>query len=190
MSHFRSEAGSVVIETERLRLRPHRLDDYEDMVALSSDPEVMRFITSQPPTREEIWHRLMRYAGHWALLGYGLLAIEERVSGRFVGETGVADFHRGLGPDFDGFPEAAWMLGRAAQGKGYASEAAAAAIRWADAHFGGTRMVCLIDPANAASLGVAGKCGFRRFGETRYRDKPVIMFERDPAHLPKGDQPR
>ena len=60
-----------------------------------ADPEVTRYIGGRPFGVEEVWTRLLRYAGHWALLGYGYWAVIEKSSGRFVGEAGLADFHRG-----------------------------------------------------------------------------------------------
>ena len=44
---------------------------------------------AHPATREEAWARLLRYAGHWALLGYGFWLVEDRTTGSFVGEVGV-----------------------------------------------------------------------------------------------------
>ncbi|WNJ89842.1 GNAT family N-acetyltransferase [Bosea sp. 685] len=88
-----------MIETERLLLRPPVLDDFEACYALLSDPAVMSFIGG-PMSREESWHRLLRYAGHWSLLGYGLFVIIEKESGRLLGQTGLADFHRGARDEF------------------------------------------------------------------------------------------
>ena len=67
----------TVIETERLILRPHRLEDEENVARLWADPQVVRFIC-QPSTRQESWSRLLRYAGHWGFFGYGYFAVEER----------------------------------------------------------------------------------------------------------------
>src|SRR3546814_19996070 len=64
----------------------------------------------QPLSPEDAWNRLLRYAGHWTLLGYGIFAVVEKASGRFIGETGIADFHRGLGDDFDQAGEAAYVF--------------------------------------------------------------------------------
>jgi len=166
------------IETERLRLRRHALADFEDCCRLTSDPEAVRTIYGQPMSREETWHRLMRFAGHWALLGFGLFIVEERATGRVVGEVGLADFHRGLGDDFDPYPEFAWMLGQDVHGKGYATEAAMAALGWMEAQFAPERTVCIIDPNNAASLRVAAKLDYRPFGEAEYKDKTVLKLER------------
>jgi RimJ/RimL family protein N-acetyltransferase len=166
------------LDTERLTLRGHRLEDYEECVALWSDPEVTRHIGGRPFTREEIWARLLRYVGHWELLGFGYWVIRERQSGHFVGEVGLADFRRELAP-LQGSPEIGWVLAPWAHGRGLATEAASAVLEWGRQHFGeGTRFVCLIDPANAPSLRVADKLGFRTIGEATYHDHLSRLFER------------
>lgn len=167
-----------MIETERLILRPHALGDFDTMLAMSSDPEVMRFILhGGAVARQDVWNKLLRNIGHWSALGYGLFAVVEKVSGRHVGDTGLADFCRDLGADFDPFPEAAWLYAREAQGKGYATEAAAAAHAWFRERNGRTRTVCIIAPDNAGSIAVAEKLGYRPFAETEYKGDPVIKFE-------------
>ncbi|MDB5686411.1 MAG: N-acetyltransferase [Rhizorhabdus sp.] len=167
-----------VLETERLRLRGHRLDDFVASCALGSDPQAVRFIFQKPLTPEEVWARLLRSVGHWAFLDHGLFVVEERSSGRMIGEVGLADFHRGLGDDFDGVPECAWMLSSEVHGQGYATEAVRAALGWMEARFAVPRTVCIIDPDNAASRRVARKLGYRVYGEADYKGKPVIKFER------------
>jgi RimJ/RimL family protein N-acetyltransferase len=167
-----------MIETERLLLRPHRLDDLDAAASMYADPAVMRFVGGVALGREDVWHRLLRYAGHWALLHFGLWAIEERATGRFIGEAGFADFHRDLGPRFDGAPEAAWILAEGAQGRGYAHEAMTAATRWLDRYHPAGRAVCMINPDNAPSLRLAARLGFASMGGDRYRGRPVLLWER------------
>lgn len=169
-----------IIETPRLRLRPHRLDDLDARSAMTADLHVMRYF-SATQTREENWARLLRYAGHWALLGWGVLAVEEKATGRWVGEVGLGDFHRGLGADFDGAPEAAWILDGWAEGQGFATESMRAAIEWHERRHGRARQVCIIAPANTPSRRVAAKLGFTPFAERLYHDRPVILHERLPA---------
>lgn len=168
-----------VIETERLRLRAHRTDDFEACLALWSDPDVTRFIGGRPATQEEVWSRILRYAGHWVLLGYGYWAIEDKATERLVGETGFADFKRAIEPSLDGTPEIGWVLVPSAQGRGYATEAVHAVVSWGDRHFGGTATVCLISPENLPSLRVAEKCGYRLFDSTIYKDGPTQLMRRE-----------
>jgi len=135
-------------------------------------------IYQKPMSREDTWNRLLRFAGHWALLGYGMFIVEERVTGLVVGEVGLADFHRGLGEDFDPFPEFAWIMASDVHGRGYATEAATAALDWMEGVHAPERTVCIIDPDNAPSLRVAEKLGFHRFGNAEYKDKPVLKLRR------------
>lgn len=182
-AHLRTDfpPPPVRVETDRLVLRILRLDDFPEYAAVAADPETFRYSQCTGMTCDESWTRLLRHAGHWALMGYGLFGIEEKASGRFVGEAGLGDFRRGLGPEFDAAPEAAWTIARWAQGRGYATEAAAAAHRWMETRFATTRTVCIIHAANAASLGVARKLGYRRFAERRYRGYRALLLERPVA---------
>jgi RimJ/RimL family protein N-acetyltransferase len=167
-----------VLETERLVLRGHRVGDFSDCLSLWTDPEVTRFISGKPSTQEEVWSRLVRYVGHWALMGFGYWVVTEKESGRFMGEVGFADFKRAIEPSLDGVPEIGWVIAPRGHGKGYATEAARAAIAWGDEHFGPIRTACIIAPGNEPSIRVAEKCGYREFQHTTYKDQPTIMFVR------------
>lgn len=167
-----------MITTDRLILRKHTLADADAVFQLASDPTVLQFIHGRPPSPEEAWHRLLRYAGHWSLLGYGMFAVFERAGNRCIGEVGLADFQRGLGADVDGVPEAAWVFAGSSHGKGFASEAMGAALGWFDAQGLSSRAVCIIEPGNAASIGVANKLGFVRYGQGVYRGTTINKYER------------
>jgi RimJ/RimL family protein N-acetyltransferase len=171
-----------VIETPRLVLRAHRLDDFDALAAMWREPDVVRYISGKPSTREQSFSRLLRYAGHWPLLGYGYWAIEDRESGAFVGEAGFADYHREIEPPLDGMPELGWIVHPAWHGKGYATEAVRACIAWGDEHFPKTtRFACIITPENRASLRVADKCGFTPSGRMAYLGDEVLLYTRDAA---------
>src|ERR1700681_3142536 len=142
-----------------------------------SDPRVTAYITGHPSTTELSWARLLRYAGHWALLGYGYWAIEERAGGAFAGELGFADYHRAIEPPLDGVPELGWVLAPEFSGRGYDTEAVRAVTAWGDVHFAG-RTACLIDPRNLASIRVAEKSGFHESLRTLYHGQPAILYER------------
>lgn len=169
------------LDTPRLHLRGHRLEDFAPSFAMWSDPHVARFIGGRPSTDDEVWARLLRYVGHWALLGFGYWVVEERTSGRFVGEVGFADFHRDLEPPLGDRPEAGWALATWAHGQGFATEAVQAALAWGDAHFGNRATVCLIAPSNTGSLRVAQKCGYRERLRTTYKGAPTLLLERAPG---------
>src|ERR1700736_5753720 len=93
-----------VMETERLRLRGHTIEDASKVKALWSDSEVTRYIGGKPLTDEECWSRLLRYVGHWSLLGFGFWIVEEKLTGDFVGEVGFSDYKRDLEPALGAVP--------------------------------------------------------------------------------------
>lgn len=167
-----------MIETEHLLLRPYREEDLDDLFAMNSDIRILKFLGNKVGTREESWMRLLRNVGHWSLKGFGAFAIFEKETGRFVGNTGLAHHARGLGDEFDPFPEAGWVLAHWSHGKGYATEAALAAHRWFDARGVAQRTVCTIAPENSASLRVADKLGYQAFGQSEYNGEAVILFAR------------
>jgi RimJ/RimL family protein N-acetyltransferase len=167
-----------VIETERLLLRGHKLSDFESLAAMWADPGVTRYIGGKPATREESWGRLMRYVGHWQLLGYGYWAVEVKGEGRHIGDVGFSDFKRDIVPSLEGMPEAGWAFAALAHGQGIATEAVRAMHGWGDKHFAGKTMTCIISPENAASIRVAEKCGYREFCRTDFKGSPTIQFRR------------
>jgi RimJ/RimL family protein N-acetyltransferase len=165
------------VETKRLRLRAHTLADFEASVPMWNDPIVTRFIGGRPYTREEVWQRVQRYAGSWVLLGHGFWAIEEKSSGKMIGEIGIMDAKRDIDPPFGEDLEMGWALLPEAHGKGYGVEALQAALDWEAMHLGGACLVALIDPDNAASIKLAHKFGFTERARTTYRNVPSLQFE-------------
>jgi RimJ/RimL family protein N-acetyltransferase len=173
------------LQTSRLTLSGHRAEDLEDSLAMWSDPAVTRYVGGKVFGREDVWARLLRYLGHWAISGYGFWQVRERATGRFVGEVGLADFKRDLVPPFDGEPEAGWVLSPWSHGKGYATEAMSAALDWVAAA-GYPRTVCMIDPPNLSSLRVAEKLGFRERLRTPYKRAEVVILARDATGTSAG----
>lgn len=139
---------------------------------------MVEHISGKPATRQEAWSRILRYAGHWALMGYGYWAVEERATGRFVGDVGFADFKRDIEPPLGPDPEAGWVLSPAMHGNGYATEAMGAALDWIERNVPAPSAVCIVAPENLASLRVAAKCGFREAGRRRYLDSDVVVLRR------------
>jgi RimJ/RimL family protein N-acetyltransferase len=167
-----------VIETERLILREHRLDDFEALATMWGDTGVTRFIGGKPSTRDESWARLLRYVGHWKLLGFGYWAVEVKDGAQFVGDVGFADWKRDITPSLDGLPEGGWVLSTEAHGRGVACEAVHAALGWMDKNFCGQTTTCIVGVDNVASIRVAKKNGYREFTHTEFKGSPVIQFRR------------
>jgi RimJ/RimL family protein N-acetyltransferase len=163
------------LETPRLRLRGHRPADLAASAAMWGDSVVTRHIGGRPFTQEEVWSKLLRYAGLWALLGFGYWVVEERSTGKFVGEVGFADFKRTILPPIGEVPEVGWVLASHAHGRGFATEAVRAALAWGDRKFNGNRTVCVIDPGNLQSIGVARKTGYKGSERRTYLGNPVLV---------------
>jgi len=141
-----------VIETERLKLRPWRSADIVPNTAMLADPASGRFITAdgKPVTDSWIgWRNAAILAGHWVLHGIGMFVVEERQTGKYVGRVGPW-----FPPGWPGF-EVGWGIAREFRGKGYALEAARAAIDWSFATFDVDEIIHVIDRENTASQAVA-----------------------------------
>jgi RimJ/RimL family protein N-acetyltransferase len=161
----------ITLETARLRPRPFRDDDLDAYAELCSDPEVMRYVGDRRVlSREDAWRQMAMLAGHWQLRGFGMWAVEERDTGCFVGRVGL---HYP-----EGWPgrEIAWALGRRFWGRGYATEAARAALAEAFGRLGWPRIISLIDPANIRSIRLAQRIGERLEGETTVRGHRVAVY--------------
>lgn len=171
-----NHAPSII--TDRLTLRGHAPGDLDALAAMWADPAVYAMIGGAPRPREDVWIRLLRSIGQWTLFGYGAWVVEETATGRVIGDIGLIEARRAIVPPIDGDPEMGWTLVPAAQGKGFAGEALAAILDWADAR-GMARTVCIIDPGNDPSIRLAGKMGYVAAGEAIYHDKPIGVYRRE-----------
>ena len=168
-----AELRGPVIETERLMLRTWRESDVASNTAMLGDRDAGRFITpDHRPITDELsgWRNAAIMAGHWALHGFGMFAVEEKSSGKFAGRVGPF-----FPPVWPGF-EVGWGIAREFRGKGYAVEGARAAIDWTFATFELERVVHCIDRDNTASQAVARRLGASQEGETILLGHPVDLW--------------
>jgi RimJ/RimL family protein N-acetyltransferase len=164
----------LTLETERLLLRPFRDDDIDAYAAMCADPEVMRYIGRRTVlSREDAWRQMAMFVGHWQLRGFGMWAVEERATGSFVGRVGL-HFP-------EGWPERelAWTLARPYWGRGFALEAARAALAHAFGPLGWHRVISLIDPDNSRSIRLAERLGERLDGEIVLRGYRLLLYALD-----------
>ena len=147
------------LTTPRLLLRAPLLCDLDGWAALMADPESASHLGGVQP-RSVAWRSLATMAGSWSLAGYGMYSVLERASGEWVGRVGP------WCPE--GWPgtEVGWGLLRRYWGRGYATEAAIAAIDWAFDALGWSEVIHLIAPDNTGSQAVARRLGSTRRGTT------------------------
>ncbi len=167
-----------VVETERLRLRGHRLEDFAAIREMWVDPLVVKYIGGKPRAVEESWLKFLRSAGFWVHLGYGYWIIEDKETGEVAGEVGFGDFKRELTPSNSGEPEIGWSLASRFHGRGIGIEAAQAAVTWGAEQNFGAPMSCIIEPANVASVRIAEKIGFTETTHTTYHGVDIILYHR------------
>ncbi len=151
------------LRTERLVLRDWRDGDLVPLAALHADPVVMEHFPStldEAATRDFV-ERLRR---RWAEHGRSWWAVEEATSGRFVGAVGLlrVDFEAPFHDLDDPATEVGWRLVRAAWGRGYATEAARAAIDWGVTSFGLTEVLSFTSTGNLRSQRVMERLGMAR----------------------------
>ncbi len=158
--------------TRRLTIRPLTAADGADVHAVFAAPEVMRRRNGVPPAGPA-------EAGEWAArledmqrrLGYAQWRVAERRTGRLAGIAGLQPLDGG--PDVEltcAFVPGAW-------GRGYATEAAAAALAYGFGEAGLERVVGIARPENAASLAVLHKLGLRPLGDAEHRGKRRRKYE-------------
>ncbi|MFJ9724836.1 GNAT family N-acetyltransferase [Streptomyces sp. NPDC101209] len=149
-----------MLETPRLVLRRWREDDVAPMAAINADPEVMRWI-GDGSVRDARQTRLGIEAieREWDAHGFGLFAVEIRATGEPAGFTGLSV--PGFMPELLPAVEVGWRLGRAHWGRGLATEAARAAVRFGCEELRLERIVSVAQVGNGASERIMGKLGMR-----------------------------
>lgn len=166
------------LTTERLTIRAIALSDWEDYAAAWADPELTRFIGGEPRDRTTSWGKFLMGAGLWPVLGYGYWTFADKGTGRYLGNGGLAQFERGVA-SLEGHVEAGWAFAPAAWGKGYATEAMAAILSWADANHVADEIRAIIDHDNVASQRVAEKLGFTRHLDTIPELPEIALWRRE-----------
>ncbi|MDG5493719.1 GNAT family N-acetyltransferase [Niveispirillum sp. BGYR6] len=162
-----------MIETDRLTLRPWLDSDLDDLTAINADPAVYEWLAG-PFTREMNAASITRQQAFQTEYGYCYWAMLERVSGRLIGMAGLmpVTFDAGFLPAV----EIGWRLSPGFQGRGYATEAAKAALAHGFSRAGLREIVSFTVPHNRASRAVMERIGMRH--------DPAMDF--DHPRLPPG----
>jgi RimJ/RimL family protein N-acetyltransferase len=149
----------IELRTPRLRLRPFTEADTPAHLALYQDPEVTRQLGGGPFLGDQIAARsrraVDRFVRHWAEKGFGVFAVEDLATGRFLGQCGLNTV------DELGEIEVLYALERAAWGQGLATEAARTAVAYGFTEARLARIIAVTRPEHARSRRVLEKLGMR-----------------------------
>ena len=150
-----SPAGPI-LETERLLLRVQQAGDFERYAEMLAHPSSLHI--GGPLLRHEAWRRFLQMPGAWMVQGFAMFSVVEKSSGRWMGQAGP------WCPD--GWPgtEVGYSFHMDARGKGYATEASAAAMDYAFDTLGWDEVIHSFSPENTASQTVAQRLGSRNRG--------------------------
>ena len=143
--------AAPVLTTERLTLRPNRMEDFPSFAAFFAS-DAATYIGG-PMDARQAWKVFAAQVGSWELLGFGPWAVEETGTAAFVGQVAL-----GRPPHFPE-REIGWIVFPAFQRRGYACEAGRAARRFAFGTLGWTTAVSYVDPENVASIATARALG-------------------------------
>ena len=178
------------IETPRLVLRPFCESDTDAYLAVLRTPEVRASLhLAADIGHYDAWIGMAQQLGQWALRGTGQWALEEKATGAFVGRAGT---HWPARPDWPGI-EVGWALHPDHWGKGYATEAGAAAVDFGFAHHDVDALYSVILHENTASQAVARRLGFAP-GEERvlshFPDMPHVFWTLHRADFSRRERQR
>lgn len=166
--------------TPRLRLRRFAAEDWRLLARFYGDDTVMRHMLpgrGLPRAEAETRARsnIHNFSSHWTERGYGVWAVEDRESGRLLGQCGLRWV-----PEAEAV-ELLYLLNKTHWGRGLASEAAGAARDFAFGPAGLRHLFGVTHPENAASQRVLLKLGFRDLGLKRLWEREVRWFAQDAA---------
>jgi RimJ/RimL family protein N-acetyltransferase len=161
------------LETERLLLRPLRADDLDALAPLHAEYSFWQYPLRRGQTPAETGEFLERVLDQYAKRAFGLAAVVDQVSGALTGWAGLSI--PAFLPEVLPAVEVGWRLGSAWHGRGYATEAGAAWVKWGFESLGLDRIVSIFEPTNVASGRVMKKLGFDLDTVTAYPTSQVEL---------------
>lgn len=165
-----------ILETSRLVFRHLIPDDLDSLFALYRDPDVKKYIPDAPLTYEAAKEELEWFQnGHPKHPQLGLWATIHKQTGAFIGRCGLLPWTI----DGQSEVEVAYLLAKAYWGQGLGTEAAQAILHYGFERLGLSRLICLIDQANEASVKVASKIGMAFEREASDEAGPFLIYSRN-----------
>jgi ribosomal-protein-alanine N-acetyltransferase len=171
---LRGASRAREIETSRLRLRPFTHEDVGALSDITADPEVMRYIgDGLPLSRDETDYNLGTIIDTFARRGYGRWALVEKAGGALLGYCGLAQPRESPGV------ELVYLMARRAWGRGLATEASRACLRYGFEELGLERVYALTMPGNRRSRRVLERVGMKFLRDDRYYGYDCVCYAID-----------
>jgi RimJ/RimL family protein N-acetyltransferase len=143
---------NILIETQRLKLKPIQKTDFEDLCLLDSDPAVRVYFPEGALNVDQIKSELDRFIVEWQTVGFGMFSVVEKSSQQFIGRSGFAKLQSGI-------VEFGYLLLKEYWGQGYATEASKALLEWGAKNIPVDHIVGFAPEDHVASRRVLEKCG-------------------------------
>jgi [ribosomal protein S5]-alanine N-acetyltransferase len=142
------------IRCERLNLRALSAEDAVELNQIYHSEGVLQYFPNPvPPPLAKVQRFITNQIEHWEKYGYGDWAVELENEGRIIGWVGLQYL-----PELDE-TEVGFLFDRPFWGRGYATEAAKASLRFGFDHLNLDHIIALVHPDNLASQRVIEKCG-------------------------------
>ena len=166
------------LTTPRLRLEPYTDAHLDALNALNSDPDVYRYLSGKPETRDETQAVIERVKARWIEIGYSWWALMDRTSGELVGAGCLQNLRREKTPLPDPTCplEIGWRLRQDRWGRGLASEAAAAIADFGFQTRGANELLAVCFPENAASARVMARIGMQPQGLEHWYGRDMTTY--------------
>lgn len=165
-----------ILETERVLLRRFQKDDIDSLYSAYCDPEVRKFIPDAPQSYKETQEELNYYLnGHPDFPEFGLWAAIDKRSGQFIGRCGLLPWVI----DQQNEVELAYLIASEYRNQGLGTEIALAILRYGFDQLKLSRLVCLIEHENLASIKVAENIGMQFEKEGRDQIGPFLLYARN-----------
>lgn len=149
-----SATNPITLSTKRLVLRPFTMGDAPNLFKIVQETDIFRYFPNKTPWEMEKVERNIKYQfEQWQVHGYGQMAVTLAVTGQLLGWCGlefISDTNE---------TEVGYLLSKTFWGKGYATEAAKASVKFGLENIGLKQIIGLTDPENIASQRVLEKCG-------------------------------
>ena len=163
----------MIIETERLRIRPYSMDDFAALYEILSDRETMKYYPK--PYDEDGVRRWINWClESYETNGFGLWALELKSTGAFIGDCGISM------QKIDGelLPEIGYHVNKRYWRQGYGREASLAVLDWAFASTDLKTIYSYMTKGNIASYSLAESLGMKRIKEYTDEDgEEMFVYE-------------